>query len=969
VQKQGEATLVVIRSFAFVDTGYLLLRLEADESSPVSYFHSGGAGSMKHSFVALGRSAPALVVTRSVTTGHYLGLWIFDPNRPRVLQIYPQGKDEDGVYHGGFQFLDFDQDGRPEVQITYATDDRRYESCNQCPVRRASEIWGISPDLGSARLLGFHTSWSDFSVATSRTLFGLGPEVGLGSQATALAKALADLPHLSLPLSELRKHVESMNNDVGGYIGVGDYANAAKAFIANAAAIAAHPQAKDLQDLRGVALFNGMRASLMAGQVDAAAHELAEIDRSGIRFQDETIERIELTRFDLARRRGDLRLAFQVLERLRQLKQFQGEAAFREAGYLLEIGDNPGVVATATRGEQLDGFTSSDVHQEMLWQRAVALVNLGRFETAVDELLRLARFAANSSAGEMLSKVYLLGARIAFTTRHFEAGRYLLDASVSHMPADFWKSEAPLILSLYATYHDASGRTATARRFLNTAVRAAQELGGVRLAVPYDQLAAIAERNGDAAGARAASIASLSALLGQQAKVATEQHKLSFVGSADRIAAGQLARLINTKADVAILFSALESWRSQVLRSIVKDARVNEQPTFEPSAIVGFVQSRLPRHTALVSYAGGKDGELAFVLDTRGLRQVPLGHLASRLEAIRARLLGQLDPNSNKGTEADIAADRVPPGMLDDLQQLYSNLIAPLNLDPQITEIVIVPDERLFWIPWAAVSRPPARASQGSAPGVKAGIRPLLADFSVRVLPSALLVAEPRPADLRRALLVGSTLGVGTSTLRQAMPSMKGIEDGVPMPPLPNVAKELEAITTSLRTSAIALDALLIHEERQADQLPQLLNNKLSGSSVVHIAGHGLFDAFDPMASAMLLGGANPNGLVRAADLAAHDMTRVELVALSGCETALAVVRPGQEALGFVRGVLAAGARRILLTQWQVDDAATAYWFKEYYQRLGQGTAPEQAYRETVLTMASRYQHPYYWAGLTLYAR
>ena len=55
--------------------------------------------------------------------------------------------------------------------------------------------------------------------------------------------------------------------------------------------------------------------------------------------------------------------------------------------------------------------------------------------------------------------------------------------------------------------------------------------------------------------------------------------------------------------------------------------------------------------------------------------------------------------------------------------------------------------------------------------------------------------------------------------------------------------------------------------------------------------------------------------------------------------------------------------------QRAVDDAATAYWFKEYYQRLGQGTSPEQAYRETVLTMASRYQHPYYWAGLTLYAR
>ena len=587
VRRQGTATVVVIRTFREFEVGYIILRMNDNARDRMSYWHSSGYGSMKHAFMQVGKlPLPALVLSQAVGTGHLLSLSIFDPSAARVLQFYRHGNDEEvlGVYHGAFQFIDFDFDSQPELQITYATGDRRYEECNQCPTRRASEIWRLAPDLSEAQVMGRNVSWADFSVATTRTLTGLGPEIYVSPQVTALDNALKQFADLQLPLAELRSHVEKMNNAVAAYVEIGDWANAAKACLSIARAVAGHSQADALQDLRGVALFNGMYATLRDGRLDDAALLVDEIDRSGIAFQAETRDRIDLVRFDIASQHGDLKTQYQLLERFNALTRLQDEAAYREIAYLLEIGDNAGAVAAAQRAAALKDFSRSNVRQEITWERAVALSNLGRNSDALDQLLVLARDAADSRAGEMLSKVFLLGAKIAFAERELEVGRHLLDASVSHMPADFWKSQASLILSLYATYHQGRGQNREARLFLDRAVAAAQLLGGVRLAVPYDRLAQIAESENDTEAAATAAMTSLRALLGEQGQVVSEKHKLSFVASADQIAASQLARLIRIEADTPVQFAAIEvmafagpavdhsrreSFRDQLIRSLL----------------------------------------------------------------------------------------------------------------------------------------------------------------------------------------------------------------------------------------------------------------------------------------------------------------------------------------------------------------------------------------------------------------
>lgn len=973
VRRLGDATVVVIRTFREFQAGYLILRMRDRDKSRLNYWYRSDFGSMRHAFLPLGKPAqPVLVVSQAVGTGHFLSLSLFDPSAARVLEIYPRSDDNEGdggVYHGAFQFIDFEFDNEPELQITYATGDRRYEHCNQCPTRRASEIWRLAPDLGEAHVIGRNVSWADLSVATMRTLTGLGPEISVSPQVTALDKALKELPSLRLPLAELRGFVENMNNAVAAYVGIGDWTSAAKACLSIADAVAAHSQANALQDLRGVALFNGMYATLRAGRFDDTARLLSEIDRSKIVFQDETRDRIDLVRFDIARQRGDLKTQYQLLERFSTLTRLQDEAAFREIAYLLEVGDSGGAVAAAQRAATLEDFANSNVRQEIAWQHAVALANLGRNGDALDQLLILAREAADSSLGEMLSKVYLLGAKIAFGEQQFEIGRHLLDASVSHMPEDFWKSEASLILSLYAGYHQGRGQTDQARLFLDKAVSAGQPFGGVRLAVPYDLLAEIAESEKDAKAATAAAITSLRALLGEQGQLVSETHKLSFVASADQIATRQLARLIRTEADASIQLAAIESWRSQVLRSIIRGERAADPSVFDSTSILAKIQDRLPDHTALVSYWVSSQSALAFVVEKTGLRKVPLPTTLVDLDAARSRLMSQLNPWASPARE-HIESDRVPADMINELEGLYDALIKPLSLPPGISEIVLVPDERLFWIPWPALSTPTEAGARNGSPDSARELQSVLKQFKLRILPAALLVSEPRPVLMNSGLIAGSTLGVPVSTLKQVMPSLRNrdLPDG--MVPLPGVRVEVRTISKLLSGAGIAIgDAIMIEEEQDAEKLQAALHDRIGKANIVHLAGHGLFDTTDPMASAMLLGGANSRGVIRAADLAGFDMTSAEIVALSGCETGLAELRPGQETLGFVRGVLAAGARRMLLTQWQVSDIATEKWFSAFYRRLVERRSPDVAYREATLEMAAQYRHPYYWAAIILYGR
>ncbi len=96
------------------------------------------------------------------------------------------------------------------------------------------------------------------------------------------------------------------------------------------------------------------------------------------------------------------------------------------------------------------------------------------------------------------------------------------------------------------------------------------------------------------------------------------------------------------------------------------------------------------------------------------------------------------------------------------------------------------------------------------------------------------------------------------------------------------------------------------------------------------------------------------------------------LVVLSACETGRSGLGAGDELVGLARAFLYAGASALLVSQWSVEDAATAALMRHFYQALQAGAGRAAALRSAQIELLSGRAapdwacHPFYWAGFQL---
>src|SRR6185437_1483415 len=117
-------------------------------------------------------------------------------------------------------------------------------------------------------------------------------------------------------------------------------------------------------------------------------------------------------------------------------------------------------------------------------------------------------------------------------------------------------------------------------------------------------------------------------------------------------------------------------------------------------------------------------------------------------------------------------------------------------------------------------------------------------------------------------------------------------------------------------------------------------------------------------------------------EVAALDLTQVESVVLSACETGLGQVAGGEGLLGLQRAFQVSGAHTVVASLWTVDDEWTRKLMERYYENLWQKKMPKlkaltEAQRWVMRegpkrgldlpeTKALRVAPPYYWAAFVL---
>ncbi len=613
----------------------------------------------------------------------------------------------------------------------------------------------------------------------------------------------------------------------------------------------------------------------------------------------------------------------------------------------------------------------------------VALARTGRLTDAEETLVEAADLHRRRGNVPLLAEVLVEVADVHARRADLTRARETVADAVELLTGEEWSTQL-----VYAHLRAAdlamagAGDLPAARGHLTAASRLARPLGLPPLQYRVDaRLGRLRRLQGDTDGARVALRAATSVVEDLRATLPTEAMRASFL----RDAAAPYADLVALElaaGDPLAALSAAERCKSRALADLL--ARVHRRDAAGDALVpVSTLHGEL---TAIYGELLRDDPDL--LPDARARRRTVLRARATQTEAaLRAERLRApitaVDPISAPRDVAELV-DRLPADLVvldyhivdDDRVVAFTVHRGTVTATGDVTELSRVrPLLRRLEAQWQRTRVGTAFTSRHAA-RLTAGARHVLRELydelirPVRGLPGAdrLVVVPHGPLhevpfhalhDGERWMVerfqtsVSPSINVLVSTIDRPRATGPALVLAVPDDAATEVQREAEAVSRALpgarlRSGSAAAVATLCSEA--------------PGSSVVHIACHGLFRPENPMFSALRLG----DRWLTAAELTEVDVTG-SVVTLSACESGRTRSEgAGDEVVGLARAALGAGAAAVLVSLWLVNDEATADLMARVYELLGEGAGPAAALHTAQRERALRGDHPYLWAPFVL---
>jgi CHAT domain-containing protein/tetratricopeptide (TPR) repeat protein len=419
----------------------------------------------------------------------------------------------------------------------------------------------------------------------------------------------------------------------------------------------------------------------------------------------------------------------------------------------------------------------------------------------------------------------------------------------------------------------------------------------------------------------------LNATRGADPRLVQEAEALrTHIGERERAAMN--AHGEDAKRIAADLERERQHYRTVMTRVKVSSPEYAALTTVEPLAIEA-VQRELPRDATLISYFVSTNGVHAWTISSTAAHHTALPIDRAQLQRIvcwAARFgpaggaRGVLRPGVNCAEPATA-------------EEAFDALFAPLVPHIDTEKLILIPHGALHYVPFAALRNRESGCH-------------LIENYTLTYAPSASVL---RFLQAKETPLTGGALVLGD-----------------PASPIPSLAKlpgaKEEATTIARRLGATARTG---EEARET-----LLYGAAGKTDLVHLAAHGLYDAANPLFSRIALapGESHDGSLTVHEILSSLDLSGVNLVVLSACQSAAGARSGGDEVVGLTRALLYAGTPGVISTLWNIDDAASAGLMDAFYRRLGSGESAAVALRQAQIeTMRSEgHGHPKYWAAFML---
>jgi CHAT domain-containing protein len=202
---------------------------------------------------------------------------------------------------------------------------------------------------------------------------------------------------------------------------------------------------------------------------------------------------------------------------------------------------------------------------------------------------------------------------------------------------------------------------------------------------------------------------------------------------------------------------------------------------------------------------------------------------------------------------------------------------------------------------------------------------------------------------------------------------------GGTLSPLPGTLAECRKVAGALQAAGVSKIDLL----QDADASERNVRGDLPGRRFLHIAAHGLVDQqYQNLFGAIALtlpedfqnSSTDNDGFLSLFEIHGLQLKDCELAILSACQTNVGPDRPLEAGSTMARAFLAAGARRVVSSQWDVDDESTSELIGALAAAIGEslrsGRAPNYAVALAEARKHVRNQEkwsaPYHWAPFVL---
>lgn len=337
-------------------------------------------------------------------------------------------------------------------------------------------------------------------------------------------------------------------------------------------------------------------------------------------------------------------------------------------------------------------------------------------------------------------------------------------------------------------------------------------------------------------------------------------------------------------------------------------------------------------------------------------------------ESLKQILLG------DRGVMQGLATPQPPAELTARLHALWQVLVPESSrtelLQGKCGRLIVVPNGPLALLPFEAL----VTSADGEPAYLLDRGPPILYAPSVTVLDSLRIRASaPPPADRQ------PVLSVGDPKYRDEPPSEQGARSALArarLTALPFSGLESKWVAEVFGKEGLPAAQLLGEEATEAK-----VRAAAAARRVLHLACHGLTDqAHGNLFGALALAsGENPDqpdddGFLSLAEIYDLNLRGCELAILSACETNYGPEQEGEGIWTLSRGFLVAGSRRVVASNWVVDDEAAASLVSYFCagvakaEKSGDARAYGKALLEAKRYIRSRdpWKAPYYWASMVL---